>query len=370
MMISEKKKKKIIYAVFLFVIVLCTINWKYIENMYMVSYYKRSNYHWMISIFKSFDSMVRSIPLYLLEDIVLIVICLLVLIILILLIGIIELKKANENKKRLQEALEYDKLKTQFFANISHEFRTPLNVIYSILQLIDTYKEKGLTIDSEKREYYDSKIKQNGMRLLRLVNNLIDVTKIDTNYFKLNLKNCNIINLVEDITLSVAEYMESKNLKVLFDTDTEEKIIACDPDQIERIILNLLSNAVKFSKPGGMIMVNMYDKQDNVVISVKDNGIGIPKEKQEVIFERFRQVDKTFARCHEGSGIGLSLVKSLVDLHGGSIYVKSKEGLGSEFIVSIPADILNEPEIKNNCTNWGEYMEIVHVEFSDIYIEK
>lgn len=106
----------------------------------------------------------------------------------------------------------------------------------------------------------------------------------------------------------------------------KKKIIACDPEKIERIILNLLSNAVKFTPCGGCIKVNIEDGSENICIRVKDNGRGIPAEKLDTIFERFVQVDKTFTRDHEGSGIGLSLVRSLVELHGGTISVKSKEG--------------------------------------------
>ena len=180
-------------------------------------------------------------------------------------------------------------------------------------------------------------MKQNCYRLLRLINNLIDISKIDSGFLNPNLKNYNIVSVVEDITLSVAEYIQDKGVEVIFDTNVEEKIIACDPDNIERIILNLLSNAVKFTNAGDQITVEVMDNEDYIEISVKDTGIGIPEDKLKVIFERFRQVDNSLSRSHEGSGIGLSLVKALVDMHDGSINVNSNLGEGTEFIIKLPA---------------------------------
>lgn len=263
--------------------------------------------------------------------------------------------------------LECDKLKTEFFANISHELRTPLNLILSTLQLLD-YKVESNTLELKDTKKNHRIIKQNCYRLLRLINNLIDITKIDSGYFNINLKNYNIINVIEDITLSVAEYVKNKNIQLLFDTDTEEKVMACDPDQIERIILNLLSNAVKFTMPGGKILVNLADKGENITISIKDTGIGIPKDKMDIIFKRFRQIDRSFTRNHEGSGIGLSLTKSLVRMHGGEITVKSGYGKGSEFIINLPVKILEyrECEIENSY-NKNKHVESINIEFSDIY---
>ena len=150
------------------------------------------------------------------------------------------------------------------------------------------------TLKSTKINKHINIMKQNCYRLLRLVNNLIDITKIDSGFIELNLQNKNIVEIIENITLSTVEYAESKSRTIIFDTDVEEKIIAFDPEQMERIILNLISNAVKFTKPNDKIEVKIYDGLDNIIISVEDTGIGIPKEKQEMIFERFRQVDRFY----------------------------------------------------------------------------
>lgn len=283
--------------------------------------------------------------------------------------NITERKKAEEMKiafkeheKQLEEARQYDRIKNEFFANISHEFSTPINVLLGTLQLIELHSRKG----SYNIDNYINIMKQNCYRLLRLVNNLIDITKIDSGYYDVNMGYYDIVKIVEDIVDSVAQYIESKGLSFEFDTDIEEKGIICDPDQIERIMFNLVSNAVKFTKPGGKIGIYIRDKGNSIAISVKDTGIGIPKEKQKVIFERFRQIDKSLTREHEGSGIGLSLVKSLVEMHDGTISLISEPGRGSEFIVELPAFE------KDCCDEYFTYMdrknvERMKVEFSDIY---
>jgi PAS domain S-box-containing protein len=276
-------------------------------------------------------------------------------------------KEMEEKEKLLDEAREYDKVKTDFFANISHELRTPLNVILGTLQLLELHLRNNLIEDRENKLCkYHKIMKQNCFRLLRLVNNLIDITKIDSGFFEIHPKNLDIVSLVEDITLSVAEYVENKSIELIFDTEVEEKIIACDPDKIERIVLNLLSNAIKFTKPMGSIMVNLYDKGDKVAISVKDTGIGISEDKLNIIFERFRQVNKSLTRDHEGSGIGLSLVKSLVEMHGGTVSIKSEYGKGSEFIVELPVVVLPYTEDDEVVAN-EDHIERINIEFSDIY---
>jgi PAS domain S-box-containing protein len=280
-------------------------------------------------------------------------------------------RQIEESKRLLNETVEYEKLRTEFFANISHELRTPLNVMLGIVQLIDI-KSNDIIIrgyENGKFNKYNKMMKQNCYRLLRLVNNLIDVTKIDAGYFNLELKNVDIICIIENIVQSVVEYVENKGITLIFDTNIEEKIIACDPDKIERIILNLISNSVKFTNSGGYIIVNIINKEQRLIISVKDSGIGIPKEKKSSIFERFIQVDKSLTRNQEGSGIGLSLVKSLVEMHGGNISVESEYGKGSEFIIELPVkEIVDVEDIPNDNYIQEGNIEKIEIEFSDIYL--
>ncbi|AJH01546.1 hybrid sensor histidine kinase/response regulator [Clostridium beijerinckii] len=279
-------------------------------------------------------------------------------------------ERKNTELKSKEEALELEKLRTEFFANISHELRTPLNIILGVIQilkrdLLDKEKpiDKGKIINNIDIE------RQNCFRLLRLINNLIDSTKLDAGHFQIDMINCNIVSVVEEITLSVASYISNNNINLIFDTDVEEKIIACDPDKIERIMLNLLSNCIKFTDDDGSIFVNIFDGEEYITLSVEDTGIGIPEEKVEIIFDRFRQVDKSFTRNYEGSGIGLSLVKSLVEMHEGTISVESKYGVGTKFTIKLPVKVLNKSKERVNISNniINTCVEKINIEFSDIY---
>ena len=287
----------------------------------------------------------------------------------IVLCDITERKNAERDKFKLKQALKYDKLKTEFIANISHELKTPLNIILSVVQLLELKEKEECSIGDSKR--YLGVMTQNCYRLLRLINNLIDISRIDVGYLKMDFGNYDIVKIIEDITLSTVDYIESKNLNLIFDTEIEEKTIGVDRENMERIMLNLLSNAIKCSKENGTIWVNIYDNGDFIDISVKDNGIGIPEDMQEKIFERFVQSTPLFTRPHEGSGIGLSLVKSLVDAHGGKISVKSKVGEGSEFTISMPNRLSKKdnPHINYKFigTNKNSNVEKIKIEFSDIY---
>lgn len=263
-----------------------------------------------------------------------------------------------------------ENLENEFFANISHEFKTPLNIILISLQVIGQNLNNNNIIIANDFNFnkYTASIKQNSYRLLRLANNLIDITKIDTGHYEIHKKNCNIISIIEDITLSVAQYVNYKNIELLFDTTVEELIICCDPDKIERIMLNLLSNAIKYTNSNGTINVNIDTTDTNVIISVKDTGIGISKENQSIIFERFMQVDDTLTRKCEGSGIGLSLVKSLVEMHGGKIAVYSIEGIGSEFTFTLPKAVIPNSKIIYDIDDTSHSkVEKCNIEFSDIY---
>lgn len=273
-----------------------------------------------------------------------------------------EIKAKHHMEKNL-------KMQEEFFANISHELKTPLNIIFSTAQLFELYlKTNSLMENKDNIIKKISIIRQNCYRLTKLISNIVDLSKIESGFFQLNLSNENIVDVVENIVQSVSEYVKSKGLSITFDTNTEEKIIACDPNKIERIILNLISNAVKFSEPEDEIYVEILDKNHVVEISVKDNGIGIDKEHLDSIFERFKQVDKSFTRNAEGSGIGLCLVKSIVKLHGGKIKVESKLGQGSKFIIELPSKTIEKSKKDNENKMLNSNVEMINVEFSDIYL--
>lgn len=277
-------------------------------------------------------------------------------------------KNLEDNTNMLKEIMELDKLKTEFFANISHELRTPLNVLLSSIQLMDSYISDASVSNMDKFKTHLPIMKQNCFRLLKLINNLIDTTKADAGFLEFHPQNCNIVSIVEETTHSVYEYVKFRGVDIQFDTQEEEIITACDIEKMERIMLNLLSNAVKFTPKGGNIYVNITCDEDNYVyISVRDTGIGIQENKLDIIFERFRQADQTLAKKHEGSGIGLSLVKSLVEMHGGSVSVRSTFGSGTEFILMLPIRILHTESVIYRDVTHNGYTESINLEFADIY---
>lgn len=273
--------------------------------------------------------------------------------------------------KILADVVEQDRLKTETFANISHDLKTPINVFFASLQLLEFYLKRGeFNNNINKVHSHIKTMKQNSYRVIRLVNNLVDITKIGAGDMKLKFCNLNIVSVIEDISMSVSKYMENKGIEFLFDTEIEEKRMAIDPDKIERIMLNILSNAIKFTNPGGSIEVDIYDIEDGIKVSIKDTGTGIPENNLTNVFERYKQVDDTLARNNQGSGIGLSLVKSLVELHGGQIYLKSQWGVGSEFIIELPSRIVEEENFAYKCRDMGQdKVERINIEFSDIYLD-
>ncbi|WP_455539164.1 ATP-binding protein [Terrisporobacter sp.] len=275
--------------------------------------------------------------------------------------------KMEKEKKELEKEIRLEIAKNESFSNISHEFRTPINILLGTTQVLEkNIQNKNIELNSLSK--YTKYIKQNSYRLLRLVNNLIDINKIDMGAYELKCSNENIVNIIEDITQSVVEYTENNKINLIFDTDEEEVITYCDVDKIERIMLNLLSNAIKFTPEGGLIEVKINTTSEDVIVSIKDSGHGIPKEKLDLIFDRFGQANNSLNRICEGSGIGLAIVKELIEMHGGNINVKSKEGVGSEFIFKIPIK-LNEKDYNNEhyIDKKSRHVEICNIEFSDIY---
>ena len=245
-------------------------------------------------------------------------------------------KEMEKNEQLFKKVLSLEQNKNNYFVNLSHELRTPLNVLSSINQLIKEFTKKDNFITPEKLSYYMGIMDRNCSRLLSLINNLIDHTKIENNSYIINKKDEDIVYLVEETVLDMKEYIEEKGLELIFDTDVEEKVIRCDKVDIERCIINLVGNAVKFTPEGGLIEVLLQDLDDKVKIIVKDNGIGISEENQKIIFDRFNQVVDESSEQKGGSGLGLTITKQLITLHNGEIYVESEVGVGSEFIIILP----------------------------------
>ncbi len=231
----------------------------------------------------------------------------------------------------------FENIKSEFFTNIVHELRTPVNIILAAIQLLNMDINDEINLSKLKKKDYCDSIKQNSFRLIKMINDILDLSKIENGCYNLNCHNYNIISIVEDVVSSVANYIEDQSICLIFDTNVEEKIIACDPEKIERIMLNLISNSIKFTKPGGVIKVIIKDRKDSVLIIVKDTGCGIQKDDLKNIFNRFTQVAEPSPKSIDGSGIGLSLVKSLVELHKGTIKAKSVYGKGTVMMIELPA---------------------------------
>lgn len=275
--------------------------------------------------------------------------------------------------RRAEEAIDFEHIKSSFIANISHEFKTPINIILSTVQLLIAIERGDFNrITKDRYIEYLNMLKQNSYRLLRLVNNVIDTAKIENNFYKPNLGNYNIIKLIEDITMSTSNYVSENNRNIIFDTDEEEVILACDPDKIERVILNLLSNAIKFSELGSNINVDVSTDFDRniVYVSVKNTGELISEEYANKIFGQFMQGENLFIRRTEGSGIGLYLAKYFIKMHNGNIWLNLDNKDCTEFTFSIPIEKVHDKENFNEdiyIINESKIIEQCNIEFSDIY---
>ena len=221
----------------------------------------------------------------------------------------------ERQKFEAQKLHEVDELKSRFFTNISHEFRTPLTLILGpVKQLFEKIK-------NEKIKSELSLIHRNARKLLELVNQLLDISKLESGNMKLQTNPQNIVSFVKALVMSFTSYAERKKITLKFNSVEDKIIVYFEKDKIEKIITNILSNAFKFTADGGKIEANVSRNKKYVDISISDTGIGIPKEKISKIFDRFYQVDGSHTREQEGTGIGLSLTKELVELHKGKIEV-------------------------------------------------
>lgn len=251
-----------------------------------------------------------------------------------------------EQKKQLDRELEAERCRTEimkmkmqeneaFLSFISHEFRTPLTVINAAVQALDFMCRGELPRKAEK---YLNSIRQNTYRLLRLMNNILDLNKAEAGFLKTHCVLTDIVELTRGIVDSVSVYGRQKNIKLHFASSSKVMKAVLDQSKFERILLNLLSNAIKFTPPGKSVYVSVACKDGYFYLKVRDEGVGIPPEKQKEIFNRYSQVSSDLTRPAEGAGIGLSLVKQLVMSMRGKIALESYEGKGTTFIVELPAE--------------------------------
>jgi signal transduction histidine kinase len=267
---------------------------------------------------------------------------------------------------RLNEVIETGNRRGEFFSNMAHELKTPLSVILGAVQLM----EKGGSEQSrnDRMEKNLNTVKYNCYRLLRLTNNLLDLARSESGYLALKLVNCELNTLIDEIVQSVRPFAEKKQLELSCLKAAKPISIALDIEKIERIMLNLLSNAIKFSNPGGAITISTSESDGRAYISVKDTGAGIPADMQREIFVRYKQSGQCPNIENEGSGIGLSLVKTFVELHHGNIKLISEINKGSEFIIDLPlvtAEMNGDFKNLNDLDHAAD--EAAKVEFSGMY---
>lgn len=270
----------------------------------------------------------------------------------------------------LEKTIALEKVKDEFFSNLSHEFKTPLNIIISSIDLVKLKLdfEKDHSIPQEYKKFLDYAL-QNSYRMLRLTTNLIDTTKIESKSMDSIFAKYDLIKLISDTVLYTQPYVLERNISLNFSCDKKTAFVCCDAEKITRIILNLLSNAIKNTSSGGTIELNYCENDSHSIISVTDNGTGISSEALPQIFDKFKTEKSGLIRDHEGSGIGLYLVKSLVNLHGGDISVESNLGKGSCFTFTISKNLVsNSPQedlyISNNYSLFGINHSLIKLEFS------
>ncbi|WP_420583122.1 tetratricopeptide repeat protein [Reichenbachiella sp.] len=270
-------------------------------------------------------------------------------------------KQISTQAKKLEEL---DFAKSRFFANISHDLRSPLSLILGNYDQIKQDSESYLTTDSKQNLEVANK---NAQRLLFLTDEINELTKLEEGKIKLSLKDVPVNPYLSTLVALFKSSAEFKSVNLSFNSSVPENVaISIDPNQFEKIIFNLITNALKHTHKGDTVVINTETQQQNLIISVTDSGEGIPEKSLPYLFDRYYQSPKNNYHVYEGLGIGLSLVKELVDVHGGEIQVTSKEGEGSTFILTMPFMVLEHsdnqiPEtsdyIQTKNKLWGELWE-------------
>lgn len=238
----------------------------------------------------------------------------------------------HELKERNAQLAEMDRLKSEFFANVSHELRTPLTLI---LGPVEDLLERGNSLSASSRQSLQL-IKQNALRLLKLINDLLEVVRLETGHLVLDDKPVDLAELVPGLVDSVRNLAQNKGLTLTVERGNEPLVIRGDQTRLEKVFLNLLTNAVKFTEPGGTICSRLARNNGNACIEIEDTGIGISDSELPYVFDRFRQVDGSTTRKYQGLGLGLALARDLVTEHGGTLTARSVLGRGSIFAVNIP----------------------------------
>jgi two-component system OmpR family sensor kinase len=236
----------------------------------------------------------------------------------------------NEMTARLRAAR---RMQIDMVANVSHELRTPLT---SIKGLVETLRH-GAVDDTEVRDDFLETVEQETDRLIRLLNDLMLLSRVDSEALTLKREVLDLAQLIQSTVEQLAPQAEARNVMLQFETKPDTPPAWADPDRIEQVLLNLLDNAIKYSRPGGKVTISLGSETDQVVrLEVKDGGIGIPPQDLARIGERFYRTDKARSRTEGGSGLGLAIARSLVEAHGGRLWLESEEGQGTTVGFTLP----------------------------------
>ena len=276
------------------------------------------------------------------------------------------LRMERQLRSAIQELTKKNALIADLLINVSHEFRTPLSVIQMAAELLNDYLSCG-EMDVEQLRHSVDIININARRLTRLVGNMLDITKIKAGVKQPLLSPVNIVELLRKLVELAKPCARKRGLEISLACRKTVRVLRTDPELVARIVVNLLSNAIKFTPRGGWVRVTLKCNVTGCRITVEDNGEGIPKDMQRRIFDHFHRANNTLARSSEGCGIGLSLTKSLAELLGGSIKVKSTPGRGSTFFVYLP-DRREAGVQQNTGLMSAQLQDLVLTELADISI--
>jgi signal transduction histidine kinase/CheY-like chemotaxis protein len=266
-------------------------------------------------------------------------------------------KRAEEARAQLikeqaarQEAEEASRMKDEFLATVSHELRAPLNIICGWVGLL-----RDCNYDHGSVAKALTTIERNAKLQAQLIEDLLDISRIVSGKLNLELRTSNLAPIIKAATEAMRPTAEAKGISLIASLGSGDRPVLIDPDRIQQVIVNLLSNSIKFTPPGGRVEVRFEQSKSEAVISVSDTGIGISQDFLPHVFERFRQADGSASRKHGGLGLGLSIVRRLVELHGGSVLAESPgEGRGATFTVKMPLAAVSG----------DEYLAKDHSEFS------
>lgn len=263
--------------------------------------------------------------------------------------GVLSCKKSNDLEKEIQRRIHIESelrqskafaeaaniTKSEFLANMSHELRTPLN---SIIGFSDLLLEKIAGELNEKQIRYVTNISTSGKHLLNIINDILDISKIEAGRMEFIHEEISIHTAINEVMATLSPIAVRKNIEIIKNIDKSIEIIRVDKTKLKQILYNLINNAIKFTDSGGRVTLDVQSKNEKLVFKIIDTGIGIMKEDQDKLFTVFSQLDTANNRIYEGTGLGLAVVKKLVEMHNGVVWVESEIGKGSTFAFEIPVE--------------------------------